>query len=822
MIEEACQALCLGKPDCLFYTWFDIHNRVFSNYCFLFSSCDKVCYELFFRFKTLPHVSQVACNCVGCSSGPPSCAPTFDQITPLPATNATTLPTSKPTSVSQPQLPHSDQKNPITPTPSLPAKPAGASKVPLVSIAGLSVTASLGQPGSGIQSSMVEESQGDISVTLHPPTIPTTSLTTQHTNWPGQPSVGQDSGLVPIIAKPPHTGGGGNIPAGGAPGLPVSSGNGGRPSLIGGNINKEEAPSNAGLGEVSDNKPSEGGLDGISDVINTGQIPGGSDGSSPSGIGGIGGSQDHKPGIGIDSGNGVLQDSNTGSNETSGINNSDDSSASGSGSEGASGASTGVGGSAGNTENGGLLGSDGIDGGFGSNIGNGKPDGLSDGSGESSSSNTGSEDLSQSSTGSGGLAGSNTGSGGSAGSNAGAEDSIESNDSTEGSSGPNTGSAGLPNMENDGSFGSNNEMEESAESNSEQASGELSSSNVIEGGVSNSDTGIGSGIENAGSGGALGQNTVSGGSSGSNSEIGSSGSSGSSSGSGPGASSGSTSGSGSSGSSESTSGSGSSGSSGSNSNPESDSGGLSGPAFGSGSNLDSGGSLSSNSGSGTSGGSSGSNLGSGSASETGGLSGSNLGSGGSSAPVIESSGSSGSHTGNGAVNGGTGGLVNGQNDDKLSDGNHEDKFQDESDSALQSNNNGQYPPVGGLPQNSNISSALWSNFSSVGSSDLTTIQIHGTELDNVINNLLSDKNITNTAPAVSGGSNNVIINMPSFGEAVGQIIQTDSSQSVGGEISNFNLGLESNSTETNSSQSIKATILNYMPSLKWLFVFIDN
>ena len=24
--------------------------------------------------------SQVACNCVGCSSGPPSCAPTFDQV----------------------------------------------------------------------------------------------------------------------------------------------------------------------------------------------------------------------------------------------------------------------------------------------------------------------------------------------------------------------------------------------------------------------------------------------------------------------------------------------------------------------------------------------------------------------------------------------------------------------------------------------------------------------------------------------------------------------------------------------------------------------
>ena len=42
MIEEACQALCLGTPGCQFYTWFNEDNRIFSMYCFLFNSCDKV------------------------------------------------------------------------------------------------------------------------------------------------------------------------------------------------------------------------------------------------------------------------------------------------------------------------------------------------------------------------------------------------------------------------------------------------------------------------------------------------------------------------------------------------------------------------------------------------------------------------------------------------------------------------------------------------------------------------------------------------------------------------------------------------------------
>lgn len=61
--EAACQALCRAESECKFYTWFNTDNRVFFNYCFLFSSCDKV-----------------SCNCVGCSAGPPSCAPQIPSI----------------------------------------------------------------------------------------------------------------------------------------------------------------------------------------------------------------------------------------------------------------------------------------------------------------------------------------------------------------------------------------------------------------------------------------------------------------------------------------------------------------------------------------------------------------------------------------------------------------------------------------------------------------------------------------------------------------------------------------------------------------------
>ena len=56
--------------------------------------------------------------------------------------------------------------------------------------------------------------------------------------------------------------------------------------------------------------------------------------------------------------------------------------------------------------------------------------------------------------------------------------------------------------------------------------------------------------------------------------------------------------------------------------------------------------------------------------------------------------------------------------------------------------------------------------------------------------------------------------MPSFGDNTGQ-----ASQGEGGVFSNFIDSSEYNSTV---NSSIKTTILNYMPSLKWLFVFIDN
>jgi len=102
--EKDCQTLCLKQESCNFYTWFDFHNRVFANYCFLFNSCDKV-----------------ACNCVACSSGPPSCAPEFEEIVPFPT--ETTLTADGLSSPSKPLKPNStnskrpeDSKNPLTTT----------------------------------------------------------------------------------------------------------------------------------------------------------------------------------------------------------------------------------------------------------------------------------------------------------------------------------------------------------------------------------------------------------------------------------------------------------------------------------------------------------------------------------------------------------------------------------------------------------------------------------------------------------------------------------------------------------------------------------
>jgi len=54
--EMKCQALCSGNRRCHYYTWFSSENRVFGNYCFLFSVCNKM-----------------TCNCIGCRSGPQTC-----------------------------------------------------------------------------------------------------------------------------------------------------------------------------------------------------------------------------------------------------------------------------------------------------------------------------------------------------------------------------------------------------------------------------------------------------------------------------------------------------------------------------------------------------------------------------------------------------------------------------------------------------------------------------------------------------------------------------------------------------------------------------
>ena len=104
------------------------------------------------------------------------------------------------------------------------------------------------------------------------------------------------------------------------------------------------------------------------------------------------------------------------------------------------------------------------------------------------------------------------------------------------------------------------------------------------------------------------------------------------------------------------------------------------------------------------------------------------------------------------------------------------------------------------------------------------LQTEGNNLQDVINNILSENNLESvgssdhgTGSSILEGNNNVIINMPIFGANNGQ-----ASQSEGGEFSNFIDSSEFNSNSTSSSQSIKTTILNYMPSLKWLFVFIDN
>merc|ERR1711874_892329 len=156
------------------------------------------------------------------------------------------------------------------------------------------------------------------------------------------------------------------------------------------------------------------------------------------------------------------------------------------------------------------------------------------------------------------------------------------------------------------------------------------------------------------------------------------------------------------------------------------------------------------------------------------------------------------NTNGGTTQGGNGGTShdNGPNSEW---GNNE--------SATLSSENVHHTAVGGLTQNSNHSFVLWSNSSSVGLGDSTTLHIEGNGLDNVINNILSDNHLTNhqVGSSVLEGANNVIIHLPSSGENGGQAFDSDPSHSDGGGFSNLIVNSESNSTETSSSQNIKTT-----------------
>ena len=108
--ESECQTICNNTENCGFYTWFDLTNKVFHHYCFLWSSCDSV-----------------SCNCVGCSTGPPSCTPQIAEVLPSPAPTNTVLtvenlsvPTSlNPQTVSEGQLTGEESDSLILNTPDL-------------------------------------------------------------------------------------------------------------------------------------------------------------------------------------------------------------------------------------------------------------------------------------------------------------------------------------------------------------------------------------------------------------------------------------------------------------------------------------------------------------------------------------------------------------------------------------------------------------------------------------------------------------------------------------------------------------------------------
>ena len=102
------------------------------------------------------------------------------------------------------------------------------------------------------------------------------------------------------------------------------------------------------------------------------------------------------------------------------------------------------------------------------------------------------------------------------------------------------------------------------------------------------------------------------------------------------------------------------------------------------------------------------------------------------------------------------------------------------------------------------------------------VHIEGNNLTDVINDIFSENNVENiqntiqeNGSSILDGNTNVIINLPSFGGNIGQ----EDSYSEGELFSN---SLETDDDVTSSSQVVKSTIINYMPSLKWLFVFIDN
>ena len=62
---------------------------------------------------------------------------------------------------------------------------------------------------------------------------------------------------------------------------------------------------------------------------------------------------------------------------------------------------------------------------------------------------------------------------------------------------------------------------------------------------------------------------------------------------------------------------------------------------------------------------------------------------------------------------------------------------------------------------------------------------------------------------------NGIINLPSLGGNNGQEDSYNEGES-------FSKVKDTDGNITSSSQLVKSTIINYMPSLKWLYVFIDN